>query len=555
MALENSAATTLPASSLSPVSSLVRDHLLPLVFYFIAFALLTWPAMSSFSTSFFGTYDDLYQNLWNLWWVDKSLTELHRSPYYTTWLHYPHGTTLFGHTLNPFNGLVGIPLRRVMSPVAAHNALVVFAFVAGGWTMYHFARAISGGSRGGALLAGFIFTFCAYHFAHSTCHLPLTTLQWVPLCLLTLLRLFTRPTIARALLAAGATLLVAMSEHYYLLYCTIAGLLLYVIRARDERSARFGFRRPYVVPLLVFLLTTAATSGILIIMLLIQNARDPFFGGHSASVYSADLLAPFIPGGSWRFGEWTKGYWGQFYAGWVEASVYVGWGALLLAAIGWRARPRPMPAALRWCLAIVVVFLVLSLGPTLRVWDFDTKIPLPYKLIERIIPAFKVTGMPMRMVMMVSLGLAVLAACGWARLERLTPSSRRSAIMLAIVALILFETWPRPMLRSATDVPAWVHALKAMPGTGGIIDVTTPPAYSLYYQTIHEKPFSFGYISREPSTVATNRLRKRLALRQGDFAALRDEWRLEYLIVSAHAAPIPSLDRAYSDEVVTIYRL
>jgi hypothetical protein len=546
--------TDLPAARPAPRElRLLLDHLLPLALYLVGFVVLTWPALRSFPTMLFGGAEDLYQNLWNLWWVDKSLTELRQSPYHTTWLHHPQGTTLYGHTLNPFNGLLAIPLRRVTSPVAAHNALLALTFVLTGWTTYHLARVVSG-SRGGALLAGFLFTFSAYHVGHAFCHLPLATLQWVPLCLLCLLRLFERPTVTRALLAAGATLLVAMSEHYYLLYCTVAGLVLYAVRARAERSIAFGFRRPFVVPLLVFLLATTATSGMLIIMLLIANQRDPFFGGHSSVTYSADLLAPFIPGGSWRFNAWTESFWERFHAGWVEASVYLGWGTLLLAAIGWRHRPRPTPVALRWLAAVALVFFVLSLGPVLRVWNVRTGIPLPYALLEYAVPAFKVTGMPVRMLVMTSLAAAVLAACGWAQLSAAAARSRgRVTLMALLVGLILFETWPRPLPLTPPEVPPWVHALKAFPGSGGVIDVTTHQAHGMYYQTIHEKPFAFGYVSREPASVRVERLRKTLAARRADVDALRDEWRFDYLVTDADVqveAPV-----VYDDGETRIYSL
>lgn len=553
--------------SLSPLASPRRgtswiwDGLLPPLFYLACFVLMTWPSLQSFSSAFIFGSDDGFQNAWNFWWVDKSLAELHQSPFYTEWLHAPDGTTLLGHTLNLFNGLLAIPLRRVMSPAAAYNTIIVFSFVVGGWTMYALARAVSG-SRGGALLAGFLFTFSSFHWAHATCHLQLVALEWVPLCLLCVLRLLTTPTLLRAVATAGAVLLVVLCDYYYLLYSAIAGLLMYVMIAREKRDPLFALCRPYVGPMLVFLGASLATTGVLVAMVLIANHRDPFYGAHSSAIYYTDLLAPFIPGGSWRFHEWTEPYWSIFPAGWVEMSVYVGWGTIALAIIAWRRRrkePEPCARMGAWVL-IALVFFVLSLGPVLRVCGVSLGIPLPYALLERFVPLFKLSGLPVRMMVMVSLALAVLAACGWAALARphdaVQPpvSPRRKIAAAALLTLIAFETWPRPLPTHAPVVPAWVHAMKELPA-GSFIDMQTDPATSMYYQTIHEKPFAFGYISREPSSVATDKLRKRLALRQGDFDALRDEWRIEYVIVAATAPPIPSLELAYADDAVRIYRL
>ncbi len=530
----------------------IRDWLLPPVFYLACFVLLTWPAMGSFSSAYIIGSEDGFQNIWNLWWVDKSITELHRSPFHTTWLHAPGGTTLVGHTLNPFNGLLAIPLRRVMSPEATYNAIILFSFVAGGWTMHALARAVSG-SRGGALLAGFLFTFSAFHFAHATCHLQLVALEWVPLCLLCVLRLMQWPTIARALATAGTVLLVALCDYYYLLYSALAGLLLYAVMAREKRDVAFGLRRPYVMPLITFVVASLATTGLLVAMVLIANQRDPFFGAHSATIYYADLLGPFIPGGSWRFHAWTEPYWSVFHAGWVEMSVYVGWGTIVLAVIGWRRRGEAAPAKLAWWGVIALVFFVLSLGPVLRVWGFSTRIPLPYALLERFVPIFKLSGLPVRMMVMVSLALAVLAACGWAALMRSPKSARRNLFAAALLGLIAFETWPRPLPITSPSVPAWVHAMKRLPG-GSFIDVHTHPAYSLYYQTIHEKPFAFGYISREPASVATEKLRKLLAAKTRDVAALRSQWGFDYFVTPA-TTDLPAAKVVYDDGKTRIYSL
>ena len=55
-------------------------------------------------------------------------------------------------------------------------------------------------------IAGAIFTFSSYHFAHSIGHMQLITMQWIPLFLLAWLRLLDEPTRRRGFLAALALL-------------------------------------------------------------------------------------------------------------------------------------------------------------------------------------------------------------------------------------------------------------------------------------------------------------------------------------------------------------
>ena len=117
--------------------------LCPLVFYFACFIVLTFPLILKFHTHYFQDFGDGCQNLWNMWWVNKAVTELHQPVWQTNYLHYPHGTTLLGHTLNPFNGFVGILLQRFHTLGEAFNVMVIFGFVVGGWSAFYLAYVFS----------------------------------------------------------------------------------------------------------------------------------------------------------------------------------------------------------------------------------------------------------------------------------------------------------------------------------------------------------------------------------------------------------------------------
>src|SRR6188472_1231712 len=108
--------------------------LAPAMFFLAWFVVLTWPAITRFQTHLFADEGDGVQNVWNLWLVNRTVTVLHQNPWHTTLLHYPYGTSLLGHTLNPFNGFVAIGLLKFMSLTSAHNTIVVFSFVCAGVT-------------------------------------------------------------------------------------------------------------------------------------------------------------------------------------------------------------------------------------------------------------------------------------------------------------------------------------------------------------------------------------------------------------------------------------
>src|SRR5262249_26390819 len=53
----------------------------------------------------------------------------------------------------------------------------------------------------------------------------------------------------------------------------------------------------------------------------------------------------------------------------------------------------------------------------------------------------------------------------------------------------------------------YVTALAVVDGDGAVLDLVSPPAWMLYYQTIHEKPMALGYISRYPLSAITRGMR------------------------------------------------
>src|SRR4029078_53006 len=122
------------------IASSLELVVIPLLVYLVCFYLLTFPQLHQFSTHYFTDEGDGLVSVWNLWWTNKAITELHQSPWHTTFLYYPYGTSLLPHTLNPFNGLLAIILLRLMTQAQAHNLIVIFTFVASGVTAFFLAR-------------------------------------------------------------------------------------------------------------------------------------------------------------------------------------------------------------------------------------------------------------------------------------------------------------------------------------------------------------------------------------------------------------------------------
>lgn len=65
-----------------------------------------------------------------------------------------------------------------------------------------------------------------------------------------------------------------------------------------------------------------------------------------------------------------------------------------------------------FALLLTAGFAILSMGPYLRIMGNQTAVRLPYLLLYKIFPPFRITGVPVRFDVMVRLCLGITAASG-----------------------------------------------------------------------------------------------------------------------------------------------
>jgi len=540
--------------SLKPI---LYGFLLPTALYAVIYYLFSYPLWHSFSTDFFCGQEDGYQNIWNLWWVNKAITELHQSPWYTTWLHYPTGTTLIAHTLAPFNGFVGILLFKMgLSLNQVYNTIVIFSFVMTGVTTFWLAWRVTG-SYIGSLFAGAAFTFCHFHFAHAQNHLQMVTLEWLPLAVLAVYELLTRPTILKGIAAAAALFLVALSDFHLTFYVVVAGTLLGFVAFARLAIGGFENVKRYIIPLALFVTLMSASTGVLAYKLLKVNKTDVLQQNHNAWEWSTDVVDPAIPGAQWRFNELTKPVWSVLATPdkefvYVEHSLYIGWVVLLLCGWAiWRRRETGVKDLGYW-LGLLTLFFLLSLGPNLHVAGTVTKIPGVYPVLEWIFPPLKMGGVPMRLMAMVFLSGAVIAAGSLQDLLKITGRWKWGALAI-LIAVWAFESLPKAQPTTPAVYPQWVQKLHDLPD-GPVIDMhfKTNMSIHLFYATGHGKPTGEGYISRYPKSVEEKRGKFRELVDKEDWETLRKDWGFKYLVIEHHVGGLKAL---VQDGEIRVYQL
>ena len=539
------------------VSIVAKLGLFPIIFYFIFFCILTYPLIFQFSTHFFADSGDGLKNVWNIWWVNKAVTELHQSPWQTCYLHYPHGLSLLGYTLNPFNGFMGILLLKFLTLIEVYHFIIVFSFVGGGLTAfllaYYFTK-----SYWGSIIAGFIFTFSNYHFAHARGHLQLVSLEWIPLFVLFWYMLVAKPRIVTGIASAIVLFAVLLCDYYYFLYCVMIACLIFAWYGIQKKNIFFFLREKHLVPFIAFFVGLLITAGPLVVSFLLLNMRDPLLGAHPPRLFSLDLLAPFIPGGHWRFAHLTHSYWSNLPGNITESSVHIGLAVLYVLIFTWVKRRKFPAQGLRLWYFILIFFTVMSLGPVLHIWGREVPfIKLPYALFEKVFPLLKVSGIPVRMMVMTTLSAAVISAMGFKVLFR---ESRGKRLLAGLLLIMLFiEYLPRPIPASKIAIPPYVYLLKDLPDTKGIVDITARrPKLALYYQSIHEKPMAFGYSPRIPESVARKDQKLRQLICDKQYILLYRDYNIRYLVTDAGTdilTEYPWIRMFYHDSKVKLYDL
>ncbi len=503
--------------------------------------------------------------------MDKAVTGLTQSPYYTTYVHFPHGTSLLGHNLTPFNGLLAIPLSRSLSLAETYNFLVVFSFVVTGVATFLLAFYLTR-SYWSSIVAGCIFTFSNFHFTHAEGHLQLVATEWIPCFFLSWHILLSRPQII-VTIAAWVTLLgVVLCDYYYAFFCVVTACLMTVTYATSDKGTSAGvFLRKRLAHFSTFSVLTMFTSGMFFWFLWRYHLYDPWVlldlvpgqplgSGHASRECSLDFLGLLIPGGHWRFSQLTQWYWMALPGDINESSVHIGIAVLTLVVIAWYKRVSFSNREILMWGVPMVFFFVWSLGPELQIWG--TRMPyvkLPYTVLEKICPPLQLTGVPIRGVVIVILSASIMAAYALKSLFSAPPNIFRFLSVLTLLLILLFEYLPRPLTISSLDVPPYVYALRDLPGNDGVMDLTahTPvlPRF-LYHQTVHGKPIFYGYMSRVPASVSKKDGEIWQCVLDGRHEQLYQLYKIRYLVVGVDSL-VEKLasDVVYRDDSVVIYDL
>ena len=483
------------------------DAIVVALIYMIATVVFTWPVAVSLGTRLAAPEGpgDPYLNLWILGWDLRTLTThptaiLDGTLFNANIFHPAAATLAYSDHLLP-QAIALLPLyAATRDVVVCYNVLLLVSFLASGLAMHALAREL-GASRAAAVLAGLAWAFWPYRISHLI-HLQLQALYFLPLVLLALHRTMARGRRRDAIWLGVLTGLQTLSSLYYGVMAAIAiaaGVVCLGIGTGRLRSTRLLSR-----------LAIAGIVGVLVVAPIVwpywRMQRDE---GFARNLYEASRHAAVarsyaqVPDTNWVYGR-THLLTARDAAGrvrparveGVEQSLFPGIMLTLLAVVGFASTRRQATWPVAWTMAaLVVVALILSLGP-------DGVRPV-YATFHEYVFGFQAVRAPARFAVLATLGLAVLAALGATRVQRV-PRIGSWALRIALVAIAVeYTSMPWALVERPPRTTAVGQWLASRTGEGAVLYL---PLTNDRRNTIamvdslqHGRPIVNGYSGQRPS--------------------------------------------------------
>ncbi|MGI0141458.1 MAG: hypothetical protein ACREBF_02290 [Candidatus Micrarchaeales archaeon] len=521
----------------SNLAAMIKEYL-PILLIYLAISLVVfWPIVTNIAHTTVNGAGDLYQNLWNMWWVGYATLTLHTSIYFTPLLYYPVGASLVTQTLSPISAFISLPFQAV-NLVFSYNIIFFISFMLCGLFMYLLADYLVK-NKYAAFIAGLIFAFSPMHLAQAFAgHINWTNIEFLPLFILFFLLMIKDKKLIYSLGAAVSfVFLLFMGDPEQGIITALFIIMLLVIYALSKTRRVEIFNRKFALSFVAMIILTLIIGSpfLLPISSAFTNGTLGAASGQLNDVahnmlWSDPISSFFLPSPYNNFFRWLSNSYNSIYSvDPIERISYIGYVAGILAILGiwYEWRKNKTSNILPW-VAALVLFGWLALGPYLQLGSLSltatpSGIPGIY-LIYRVIPFFNLIREPARFDMIFTLALAILAAYGFKEIVGMAKSKkpelihteRKYAAIIAILILIEYAGIPfaSQFISSAfvtPTIPLAYSQIGSIPGNFSVVmlpaiqgnSAITPELYlglSMYYQTASHKAIISGYTSRVNET-------------------------------------------------------
>lgn len=490
-------------TNLVPQRRFKYDLLTASIVYILLTVIFSYRIFGSFSAAMIGPPEDNLFFYWNYWWANEKVLGGAGSLTYTNYMFYPEGLSMYYHSWSFYNLAISAVMRIFFDPLTTYNLIALHSFPLSGLAAFFLVRYLTKNSYL-ALLGGFMFAFCPYHFGRLLHHMNLVAMHFIPLFVLFYIKAIRGKSYRHALIAALFLLLNALCSWMYLIFSCMFVFFSYVYLA---------IRRRHILMTDVLLKSSVVVGSAVLVLSpwLWQMVSLAFSKSHVSGVgrtlFVTDIFALFVPGHyHWLAGLSPIDAINSTFTGndW-EAAVYLGLPAIIIVVT---ASLKILPVLAKY-LAACLAFLLLSLGPELHILGNAIPVGLPDSLMA-LLPFVSNVRAPVRYIVYVYLFWSILVPLCTAYLIHSVKKAALKKVLLVGLPLILVVDYMKTVDEiSEVSVPHCYEMIEESSERPGILDLPdgyVAMQYYKYYQTFHDHPIVQGHASRKISETLIDRL-------------------------------------------------
>ena len=492
------------------------EHLSVVFIFSVLTVIITFPIILDFASDTAGLdcYDTCHM-MWRFWWADFSF-ENGLDFQHSNYIFYPDGVGISGN-LAYFTTFLGFSLVQFLNYIVVWNIIWFLGLVFGGYGCYLLANNFNKNYLS-SIIAGIIFTFTTYHMAHSLVHIGLSMIVWLPIFVLFLFKLLEKQSKYYSIIGGIIFFLVSLTHLYYSVFITMFSIVFFAVYIFKQKKVS---NKTFITNFSILLTIGLISTSILFLSntTLGDEAPDRILSEHiEYSVSLENLILPTSHHTTQILSDYGMiisfyTFFDKFeYGLQIENLVFLGYSIIFLSAL---AVIKYRRNHIWFWVLICGIFVLMSLGPELKIFDESTGIVLPDKVFYDTVPEWDEIRAPARFIVIANLALAVLTSYAVYGLLKNKFSAFKQQLMLTAVIgfVILFEFSMIPYLSYSEPIPDIYDEIKndeskfavlsaPIGGTGNGF-LLSDPAF-LYHQIHHEKPIYGGFESRVDNEIMRN---------------------------------------------------
>jgi hypothetical protein len=454
------------------------------IFVFLA-AIHTWPLATDPAHLSRNDNADTLLNSWAIAWVAHQLPR-EPSRLFEANIYHPERLTLGYSEAMLVQGVLAMPILGAGgSPVLAYNLLLMAGLALTGWAFWLLIKTWTG-NPWAAYIGGSLAAFNA-HVLVRLPHLQAQHVEFIPLILFALDRLFVSRRVRDALLLGTGFALQGLTSVYILVFTS--WMLIFAVLGRTYEWTRSNPRRVIALLMLSALTGTAIMAPYLLFYFRLHALTGLERTVDDARQFAGSWIDYLSTGSRWHYPLWSHTFFGP-----SASDSFPGIAGALLAglALVWpetRRDPRVI-----MCLVAAIGCAAVSMAP--HAPFFPT--------LHRLIPLFKAVRVIAHLGQIVLMLLAVLAGFGVAGLMRRWPSQR---VALSLLLVVNLEALRAPLgYQPFTEIPR-IYSDLAMVSNAVVVELPfwaprTNHASGEYMlnSTRHWHPILNGYSGFRPDS-------------------------------------------------------